>query len=170
MTYSLTAAQMKFAAHYAEHGKQAEAYRTAYGSEISSDKASERGRCLLRNQAVRDLVSELRGSPLPPNENARDPRARKPAKKISAPRESGAAPAITALAAVVACPGIPPAHRLQSISLLQGMLSSLAEELGEASPLPCTDVVRELRKHQNSGSMVGNCAGRENSAGANGRR
>jgi hypothetical protein len=169
MKYILTEAQQNFAAHYAEHGKQADAYRAAYGSEISSVKASERGRCLLRNQAVRDLVGELRGSPLPKMETARDPRVPKPTRRIAAPDESGAAPAITALAAVVGCAAIPPAHRLASIELLQGFLSNLAEELRGAAPLPCTDDVRELRTHKNGGSMVGNGAGRDNSAGANGR-
>lgn len=167
--YVLTPAQEKFAVHYAAHGRQAKAYRFAFGEHIKSNAASERGRVLLKNQAVRDRIADLRGAPMPQIADARDPRKKPPPLRSTKASESDPAEAVTSLAAVVACPAIPPAHRLQSISLLRGMLSRLAEELGEASPLPCTDCVRELRTHENGGSMVGEFAGRENSASTNGR-
>jgi hypothetical protein len=155
MSYELNENQRRFAEHYAEHGKQADAYRFAYAAQVNAAIANERGRRLMRNAAVREHIEELRGSPLPPAKNVRDPRAHPSPRRASETSESDTAEAVKALAAVVACGGIPPAERLRAIDLLRGVLSDLAGKLGGTSPLPCTDGVRGLPAAPNCASLVG---------------
>lgn len=125
MTYALSSAQERFAAHYAAHGSQTEAFRAAYNPAASASDANERGRRLLRNQVVRDRIGELRGRPLPPMPTARDPRPTR-----SLPTNDGhLATAISALASVASCTSLPSDYRLASLDLLSSKLSELAKEL-----------------------------------------
>lgn len=169
MTYSLTEAQGKFAEHYAEHGRQQDAYLFAYSASVKPAVANERGRRLLRNAAVRERIEQLRGIPLSPADTVRDPRSRLTAKRSGAESNRDAAEAVKALASVVVAPAIPHDLRRASLRLLQDMLANIGAHLAWHPPGAASGGVRGLSGDPNGGSMVGNGAERDNSAGANGR-
>lgn len=169
MTYSLTEAQVKFAAHYAEHGKQQDAYLYAYSASVNPAIANERGRRLLRNAAVRERIEKLRGIPLSPADTVRDPRSRLTAERTGAETNRDTAEAVKALASVVVAPAIPHDLRHASLLLLQDMLANIGAHLAGHPPGAARGGVRGLSGDPNGGSMVGNGAGQTNAVVAGGR-